>query len=344
MSANRVWIWGLLLAAVGTVLWYRSQVMPAPQLETMQTTRVIFVTGGSDDFWQLTVKGAEAASREYNAELKVEMPSHGEGLAQQQHILVGLNAEEIDGVALSPLDAEGQTRLINLLAKKTNVVTFDSDAPLSERQCYVGTSNYRAGQICNDLVSEAIPEGGKIAVFLSNLTKNNMVERKAGYEENEAKLSASAKEEDVSPSWQTVEYMIDEGNLEKTEENILQALKKHRNLACLVGMNGYHGPILLKVLREAGQLGKIKLVVFDEANETLDGISSGDIYATVVQDPYMYGYEAVRMLTSLHNGKSRELPIVGGSSFNVNCQPIRQSNLEEFKQRLQERLGETDAT
>ena len=336
MVANRIWIWGLLVAAVVSVLWYRGQVMSSQVPPEAKTTRVFFVTGGNDEFWQLTVKGAEAAAAEYDAVLEVKMPLKGEGFDLQQQILLGINSDDFDGVALSPLDADGQTRMINLLADKVHVVTFDSDAPHSQRQYYIGTSNYRAGQICQDLVREAVPEGGKVAVLLSNLTKNNMEERKVGYEEKQAEWNKKAE----SPQWETVNYLTDEGEIDKTKENILRIIEEHEDLACIVGMNGYHGPTFLQVLEEAGKLGQIKLVAFDEAKETLAGIASGDIYATVAQDPFKYGYEAVRMLNSLHNGHDRELPIVGGGAINVNCQPIRQQDLKEFQERLNERLGE----
>jgi ribose transport system substrate-binding protein len=132
--------------------------------------------------------------------------------------------------------------------------------------------------------------------------------------------------------------MTDGGDKALSQKNMVAALEKHEDLACMVGMNAYQGPLLLESLTAAGKLGKIKLVVFDELNDTLDGIEAGSIYATVAQDPYEYGYEAVRMLTLLHNGKSRALPIIGGGSINVNCKPIRQADVNEFRKRLQERL------
>ncbi|QEG36439.1 substrate-binding domain-containing protein [Bythopirellula goksoeyrii] len=342
MSENRFWLWGLLVVSIGAALWYRSQILPATADDQPQTTRVVFITGGDNDFWQLAAKGAKAAALEHNAKLKTEMVSREGGLEEQTQILLGLNEDEIDGCAVSPLDAQGQTLLINRLARKMNVVTYDSDAPISERQYYIGTSNYLAGKISHELVREAIPEGGKIAVFLSNITKNNMLERKSGYEESEKKLQSDNPPQDASaPVWQTVAYLTDEGDTAKSQANITKALENHDDLACLVGMNAYQGPLLLEALTKAGKIGEIKLVVFDELDDTLEGIETGSIYATVAQDPYKYGYEAVRMLTLLHNGKSRELPIVGGGAINVNCQAIRKADVEAFRKRLKDRLEES---
>jgi len=65
----------------------------------------------------------------------------------------------------------------------------------------------------------------------------------------------------------------------------------------------------------------------------------------VVQDPYMYGYEAVRMLVTLHSGDHSLVPIVGRGAVNVQCEVLRQEDVASFRQRLARRLnGEaTDA-
>ena len=58
----------------------------------------------------------------------------------------------------------------------------------------------------------------------------------------------------------------------------------------------YNGPAILNAVREAGKVGKVKIIAFDEAEETLAGISAGAIEATVVQQPYEFGYQAIHKL------------------------------------------------
>ena len=45
--------------------------------------------------------------------------------------------------------------------------------------------------------------------------------------------------------------------------------------------------------REAGQ---VKVVTFGEAEETLQGITDGSVYGTVVENPFEYGRQSVRVL------------------------------------------------
>jgi ABC-type sugar transport system substrate-binding protein len=45
------------------------------------------------------------------------------------------------------------------------------------------------------------------------------------------------------------------------------------------------------VLKESGQLGKIKVIGFDEDPITLGGVREGTIEGTVVQNPYEWGHQ-----------------------------------------------------
>jgi hypothetical protein len=49
------------------------------------------------------------------------------------------------------------------------------------------------------------------------------------------------------------------------------------------------------------------------------------------------------MLTSLHNGMSLELPIVGGGQINVLCEPIRKEDVSRFREKMEQRLGKNAA-
>jgi ribose transport system substrate-binding protein len=243
----------------------------------------------------------------------------------------------VQGVAVSPIDAEGQTELIDEMAKKDIfVVTFDSDAPDSKRRGYVGTSNFAAGRNVARLVDEALPEGGKIAVLVANRTKDNLLDRMGGMSQVLGQLNDAAKSQEGGKSLEIIDFFVDEGDDKKCAELIRQILADHADVACLVGLNARHGPVLMDVLRGEGQLGKIKIIAFDEAPATLAGVESGDIFATVAQDPYDFGAESVRMLASLCRSDELALP-VGATNRSVESVMVRKANLEEHRAKLKAR-------
>jgi ribose transport system substrate-binding protein len=333
---KHLWLWIVALVAIGAALWYRSQVMSAP---TPPEVRIVFVTAGSGPYWQIVANGARAAAEDQNVDLVLEMPEEAESVEQQTDILSDVDVKSVDGVAVSPLDAEGQTPLIDRLARDLFVVTVDSDAPDSKRMSYVGTSNVQAGRRSARLVREAIPDGGKVAVAMSNETKDNMIERRDGFEETMAEPPIGAGGEPVEATYEVVGFLVDGGKEETCRELVTKLLADHPDLACLVGMNSRHGAFFLDVLEDEGKLGEIALVVFDEQEETLDGIEAGHIYASVVQDPYLYGYEAVRTLAVLCRGNETQRPLAGSTStFSVATSSLTKDNLAEFRRELAERL------
>src|SRR5215470_10789122 len=128
--------------------------------------KLAFVTNNASDYWTIARKGVEQAGRELpNVDAEVKIPGEGSA-AEQKRIIDDLLAKGIDGIAISPVDPDNQTQLINDAAKQTLVLTQDSDAPKSERACYIGTDNVAAGRQAGQLIKEALPEGGRIMIFV----------------------------------------------------------------------------------------------------------------------------------------------------------------------------------
>ena len=87
----------------------------------------------------------------------------------------------------------------------------------------------------------------------------------------------------------------------------------------------------------------IKVVAFDEHDETLQAIIDGEMHGTVVQNPYMYGYKSVEILKLLADGK--ELPKLDDSFLDLPARQIRMDDAAAFwkdkKRKL--RTGRGDA-
>src|SRR6185295_18221289 len=145
--------------------------------------KVAFVTNNASDFWTIARKGCEAAGRELSdVDVEFKIPSDGTA-AEQRRIIDDLLAKGIAGIAISPVDPGNQTPMINEIARQVLVVTQDSDAPESDRACYIGTDNTAAGRQAGELIKEALPQGGKIMVFVGKMDARNAQERFQGIKE-----------------------------------------------------------------------------------------------------------------------------------------------------------------
>jgi ribose transport system substrate-binding protein len=288
--------------------------------------RVAFVTNNTSDFWTIARKGTEKADAELaNIDVDFRMPADGTA-AEQTRIVNDLVASGVTGIAISPKDPENQTQLINDTAKKAVVVTQDSDAPKSDRSVYIGTDNKAAGRQAGELIKETFPDGGKIMVFVGSMDAQNAKDRFAGIEE-------VLKDTQIK----IVDTRTDDTDRARAKSNVSDALVKEPDLVGLVGLWSYNGPAILNAVKEANKVGKVKIICFDEEDETLAGIKEGAIVGTVVQQPFEFGYQAIKMLARIMDGDKSGIP--ESKQILVPTLVIKQNNVDDFTNKLHELTG-----
>ena len=75
-------------------------------------------------------------------------------------------------------------------------------------------------------------------------------------------------------------------------------------------------------------LNRVKVVSFDEQAETLQAIKDGTCQGTVVQNPYAYGTESVRVLAALLRGDNSVIP--PDKFIHIPARQIRRDNVDAF--------------
>ena len=89
-----------------------------------------------------------------------------EGLLQAEILSDLLENKSIDGLAVSVASVANIVPLINqAAAQNIPVITFDSDAPDSDRLAYIGTNNTFLGVQLGKTVKQLVPNGGTFAIL-----------------------------------------------------------------------------------------------------------------------------------------------------------------------------------
>jgi len=260
---------------------------------SVKKTKLCFITNVSADFWAYAEAGARQAEREFQ-DIEVFFRAGDGTTTKQKQIVDDLLVSGVKGVAISPTSAKNQVRMINEWSKDSYLITVDSDAPESDRICYLGTDNLAAGRQCGELIKEALPNGGKIMVFVGIKDMQNSIKRFQGI-----------KDVLAGTNIEVIDLRTDGGDAAKARANAEDALTAHPDIAGLVGLWSYNPPACLEAVRAADLLGKVKIIAFDEAPKTLEAIDAGEIYGTVIQDPYTFGYDSMVLLRDLiAEGKS----------------------------------------
>ncbi len=288
--------------------------------------KLAFVCNNASDYWTIARKGTEKATAEMpNVTVDFKMPAAGTA-AEQTQLVNDLVATGVDGMAISPVDAANQGDTLNAAAKKTLVFTQDSDAPTSNRVCYIGTNNVDAGHMAGKLVKKALPNGGKIMAFVGKIDAQNAKDRFQGL-----------KDELKGTKIQILGVRTDDADHGKAKVNVTDALVANPDLAGCVGLWSYNAPAILSAVKDAGKIGKVQIIAFDEEDDTLDGVTKGAIIGTVVQQPFEFGYRAIVNMSKYLNGDKSVVPT--SKQIFVPTRTIDKSNVENFRAELKKLRG-----
>jgi ribose transport system substrate-binding protein len=287
--------------------------------------KLAFVVNGPSDFWKLAEAGVRKAQKELPSyELLFKYPERGDA-AIQQRLLEDLMAAGTAAVAVSVLDPKTQIDMLNKIGSSVPLLTFDSDAPSSKRVAYIGSSNTDLGRNAGEIAAKAMPNGGKCMGFVGNTGSDNARERIEGFKEVAGKHGI-----------QMVDVRTDDHDQTRARANVDDVLVARPEINCMVGFYSYNPPRIYEALRDSGKLGKISVIAFDEDPITLGAVKEGAFAGTVVQQPYEWGYQGMKLLAQLQKGDKSKVPANG--LIIIPGIVVNKANVDQFKADLQAKL------
>lgn len=302
--------------------------MLAGAVQAQEKKELVLLTNASADFWTIARRGIEKANKEL-PQYKMEMVVPSDfSAAGQRAVLDTLVARGVSGISISVVDAAHSVEELNQVAAKTALFTTDSDAPDSKRLAYIGTDNVAAGVQAGEEIKKALPNGGKIMLFVGSLDAANARERVEGIR----KALAGTKVE-------IIDVRTDETDQAKARRNVEDTLTKYPNIDLLCGLYSYNTPQIYNAVKESGKAGKVKIVGFDEDQITLKGIADGTIISTVVQQPFEFGYQSMINLDKVLRGDKSFIPADG--RIIVPTKVIDKSSVAAFQANMKKLLAKS---
>ncbi|GAB2175010.1 sugar-binding protein [Dongia sp. agr-C8] len=313
---------GLIIAA-GTAIG----MMIASAAMAQEKPKLAFVVNGPSDFWKIAEAGVRKAQKELpDYELLFQYPERADA-AIQQRLLDDLLAAGVGSVAVSALDPKTQLDALNKVGAQVPLFTFDSDAPTSKRVAYIGSSNTDLGKNAGEIAVKAMPQGGKCMGFVGNTGSDNARERIEGF-----KQVAGAHNIEM------VDVRTDDHDQARARANVDDTLVAHPEINCMVGFYSYNPPRIYESLRDAGKLGKITVVAFDEDPITLGAVKEGSFAGTVVQQPFEWGYQGMKLMAAYLKGDKSGVPADG--LIIIPGIVVTKDNVDKFQADFQAKLKE----
>jgi ribose transport system substrate-binding protein len=312
----------LLLAATATV----ALTALAGTTDAQSRKTLAFVVNGASDFWKAAEAGVKKAQSELpNYTLTFRYPEQSSA-AIQTRMMDDLVAAGVAGIMVSAVDPRTMGEALNRVGGQVALFTTDSDAPNSKRIAYIGSSNVDAGRQAGQLMVKAMPNGGKCMGFVGLPGADNARERIEG-----------VKEVIKGTKIELVDVRADDIDQTRAKRNVEDTLTARPEINCMVGFYSYNTPRIYEALKEAGKIGKVTIIGFDEDAITLGGIKEGTIAGTVVQQPYEWGYQGMKDMAKYLEGDRSFIP--ANKLIIVPTRIIDRDNVDAFWTELKARQG-----
>jgi len=243
---------------------------------------VVFLKGS--EFFNWCYAGMVDAAKQLG--VKTELVGPADWDASKEAIAIDqLVAKKVDGILVTAGDAKTLNNSINkAIQAKIPVITFDSDAPESDRLTFASTESYAAGYLAGKTMAQWLNGKGHIGISY-NVGPDHLKKRVNGFRDAIAAYGPDIKITEVN----------DEGDVAKAVTVIQAMLQANPDMNGIFAAHGNPGPGAAAAVRALGLQGKVQIMAFDFGAPVIELIEKGEIKGTVGQNPYLMGYMAMKM-------------------------------------------------
>jgi ribose transport system substrate-binding protein len=247
-------------------------------------------------YWQTAAAGFKQAAAQFKVTAKVVGPDSYDPKAELAELHNAIAAKP-SGILISVADSSVlQPEIDAAVSAGIPVITMDSDDPGSRRLFFIGTNNLEAGQLGGKRLISKLGGKGNV-VFFTLGGQPNTEDRLKGFKD-----ALSSR-----PDIKIVDVFDIKGDsrnaFDKAQEDL--ALTGPKKIDAFVCLEASSGKTVADAIKRAG--GGRELVAFDVDQDTLDGIKSGTIDATIAQKPFTMGYVGLKALDDVFHYPPKQL-------------------------------------
>jgi ribose transport system substrate-binding protein len=181
-----------------------------------------------------------------------------------------------------------------------------------------------------------MPDGGRVAIVMGPIEKANGERRRQGIIDElldrsfgPGRPTEPIDEVMIGEHFTIAATLIDNIDPIAAQANVKAALESDPEIDSIIGIFAYSTPAALAGVKEANAQNRVTLIAFDDRDETLAAVAAGEVFATLVQDQYNYGYHAIKLLARASDDKGYlAIPITEQIHFPL--LPVTSENIDAF--------------
>jgi len=257
----------------------------------IEETYVMITYQSGMDYWKRQLKGFEDAAESLNVSVEYRGTTHydtEEMIALVEQII----AKKPAGIAIAPIDKTAINTVINKAVEADiPVVLFDTNAPESNANAFVGTDHYNAGIEAAHQLAKYIDHNGEVAVMKNKNTDQDR-ERLEGF-----KVTI----EQNYPNIQLVQIENGDGDQTISKEAMIRIIEEFPGLEGVFATETSSGVGVAQAIINTDRIGDTKIISYNIDKQTVDYIDEGVITGTLSQSFWGTGYWSMQLLFHLEH-------------------------------------------
>lgn len=282
-----------------------SEAAPAKEASGDVMEIAVLVKAMDSDFWQYVLVGALNYAYENSDKVHVTTygPTSEADTAEQAEILDSIVTTKPDGIVIAATLTDNCNAGIDAAAAAgIPVVTIDNRVTTENYVTHYATDNSAAGasaaeRFVKELDARKVEKKGVVGLISAMAGPQVLLDREDGFVN---------KLKELAPDLKVLEKVYVDNDIPKAlaaAEDIYTANKD--NLVGYFASNNATGDGLAQFITENNLGDKLVCVTFDSDKTEIDGIKSGALVATVIQDPYGMGYKGCDTIYQIVSGAKK---------------------------------------
>lgn len=271
----------------------------------------VVTKSNTSEYWMSVNSGMEAAAAKNNMEIIFMAPDSEQDKEVQEKQVEKLVEQQVDAVAISPIDSYSVPEYMELIRQKNiPVVSFDTGFEDCELP-YIGIDNYKIGYELGKELARQLDHQGQVGIVSGDLDQMGHRERARGFQDY------IAGEPDMTVGFVESGY----ANMQMSEQKVRALMQEYPQVKGIMATSAVTALGLADVMKDTD----IKIVAVDEQEDSLDALEKGEICALAAQSGYDIGYETIECIVKMCRGETVEMENY------LDAQILTQENLQAYR-------------
>ncbi len=268
----------------------------------------------SSEYWQTVKSGCDEAAAELGLEYDIQGPAAESEIAEQVAQIETQLASAPDAIVIAPDDGDAVIGALTSSGFEGPVIFCDTDCAYEAKTAFIGTSNLDAAYKGGIYGIEKVGENVGAIIIYGQEGDNTSNLRKGGYEK-------ALEEKGITP----LEAISGNNTVDGAQKAMEDMLNAHPGEINLVFCHNDDTAIgAMNACKAAGVEG-VTIIGFDGNASAIELIASGDLAATIAQQPKLMGYMSFMAAYKAATGETIE------ANQPVDVALIDASNVADFQ-------------